>query len=381
MNRPAGLALLLAAAGAAAPASTGAADPAERLDRIRIEIEAREARARSFSEEAEGYLGELEAIDRELAETRRSLRRLRLRQHGAEEELGQARAALAVAERARMEVGEALKVRMVALYKFRSTGGLPALASARDFQSFARLGRSLGQILEADGALFARYRSAEASYRASQAEAADLAAELELAAREISRREDRSRRKAVERRNLVALLRSRADREQRTAAELREAAARLEEAIRELPGSPRQAGPGLVRGRVRPPLDGPIRLGFGRQVDPEFGTETLRTGVEFAGVRGRPVRAVAAGRVLFAGWFRGYGQIVIVDHGRSILTVSGYLQELSVAKNDTVNAGQQIGTVGETGALSGPGLYFEIRLDGRAVDPDLWLTPRAEGIQ
>ncbi len=167
MNRRAGLALLLAAAGAAAPASTGAADPVERLDRIRIEIEAREARARSFSEEAEGYLGELEAIDRELAETRRSLRRLRLRQHGAEEELGQARAALAVAERARMEVGEALKVRMVALYKFRSTGGLPALASARDFQSFARLGRSLGQILEADGALFARYRSAEASYRAT----------------------------------------------------------------------------------------------------------------------------------------------------------------------------------------------------------------------
>ena len=70
---------------------------------------------------------------------------------------------------------------------------------------------------------------------------------------------------------------------------------------------------------------------------------------------------------------------MIVDHGRSTLTVSGYLEDLSVAKNDLVNAGGQIGTVGETGTLSGPGLYFEIRQDGRAVDPEQWLAPRAEG--
>ena len=82
---------------------------------------------------------------------------------------------------------------------------------------------------------------------------------------------------------------------------------------------------------------------------------------------------MASGRVLFAGWFRGYGQMVIVDHGGGDLSVSGYLDEALVAAGDSVALGQPIGSVGETGSASGPGLYFEIRHDGKAVDPALWL--------
>ncbi len=349
-----------------------AASDAERLDRVRAEIEEREERARAFASEAEGYLGELEAIDREMNELRRSISRLRRRRHAAEEELVGARAALASAEGARARVQDQLEVRLVALYKFRSTGGMPALA-IRDFQTFSRIGRGLSHVLAQDSRLFSAYRAAEAQLRHSTEQAKGLTAELAVASREISRREDRTRRKLVEHRNVVALLRSRAGREQQAAAELREAASRLEDALRRLPGGP-PAGPGLRRGAVRRPTEGPIRLGFGRQVDPEFGTETLRTGVEFGGIRGSPVRAVAGGRVLFAGWFRGYGQMVIIDHGRGHVTVSGYLDDLDVSASDLVNAGQQIGTVGQTGAVSSPGLYFEVRQDGVAVDPGLWLA-------
>ena len=371
MIRPAGriaLAALLAAPLAAGPV---AAADAERLERVRAEIEEREARARAYAAEAEGYLGELEAIDREMSEMRRSVERLRRRRRAAEEELVAVRTALAEAERGRARVQDQLEVRLVALYKFRSTGGVPALA-ARDFQAFSRIGRALSHVLSQDSRLFAAYRAAEAQLGQSTKQAEGLSAELALANREISRRQDRTRRKGVERRNLVALLRSRAGREQQAATELREAASRLEDALRRLP-SGQPAGSGLRQGALRRPAEGPIRLGFGRQVDPEFGTETLRTGVEFGGIQGSPVRAVAGGRVLFAGWFRGYGQIVILDHGRGHLTVSGYLDELDVSANDLVNAGQQIGTVGQTGAVSSPGLYFEIRQDGKAVDPELWL--------
>jgi septal ring factor EnvC (AmiA/AmiB activator) len=114
-------------------------------------------------------------------------------------------------------------------------------------------------------------------------------------------------------------------------------------------------------------------MAFGRQVDPEFGTQTLRNGVEIDAPAGAQVVAVADGRVLFAGWFRGYGQMVIVDHGADDLTVLGYLDALSVKKGDMVRAGQEIGTVGETGSLSGAGLYFEIRAGGKPVDPQIWL--------
>jgi septal ring factor EnvC (AmiA/AmiB activator) len=116
-----------------------------------------------------------------------------------------------------------------------------------------------------------------------------------------------------------------------------------------------------------------LRLGYGSQIDPEFGTATMRNGIEVAALEGSPVRAVARGRVLFAGWFRGYGQVVIVDHGSGQMTVSGYMEELAVRADQYVEADQVIGAVGETGSLSGPGLYFEIRKAGKPVDPQEWL--------
>ncbi len=88
------------------------------------------------------------------------------------------------------------------------------------------------------------------------------------------------------------------------------------------------------------------------------------------------MRAVGAGRVLFAGWFRGYGQLVILDHGQGSVTVSGYLDEIAVEAGASLERGQAVGTVGETGSLSGPGLYFEIRHEGKPVDPQGWLESR-----
>jgi septal ring factor EnvC (AmiA/AmiB activator) len=133
----------------------------------------------------------------------------------------------------------------------------------------------------------------------------------------------------------------------------------------------------VARHGLLPPVEGPVRAGFGRVVDPEFGTRTIRNGIEFEAPSGAPVWAPADGRVLFAGWFRGYGQIVILDHGSGSVTVSGYLDEVAVQVGASVRAGARIGSVGETGSLSGPGLYFEVRREGKPVDPLQWLGPVA----
>ncbi len=85
------------------------------------------------------------------------------------------------------------------------------------------------------------------------------------------------------------------------------------------------------------------------------------------------MRSVARGLVRNAGRFRGYGRIVIIDHGDAYHTVSGHLDEIHVKVDDIVVAGQSIGSVGETGSLSGPSLYFELRHDGSPIDPAPWL--------
>ena len=383
----------------AAPRGVEAADPGARLAALRKEIAEREAKARELGKQAEGSLGQLEAVDRELTETRLGAKLLRQREREAAAEAEAAKQGAANAARALAETERGLEARLVALYKWNATGGPASLWTASDLASFARRREGLARIVAQDRALFERHARARATYQARRAESEGRLREVSDARKEAAEHEERARRQLVERRNMVALLRTRAAREEKAAGELRAAAQSLEDAIRRLPKSeparasrapdlasrspdssgsaapvPGFSGEGLAAGRTPRPVGGRIRAGFGRQVDPEFKTQTLRTGVEIEAPAGTPVQAIAPGRVLFAGWFRGYGQMVIVDHGGGDLSVSGYLEEVHVAAGDSVAAGQPIGSVGETGSASGPGLYFEIRHDGKAVDPALWLA-------
>jgi septal ring factor EnvC (AmiA/AmiB activator) len=350
------------------------AEQASRLERMREQAREREARARDLEREAEVSLAGLEEADRRLTEARRELRSLQRRLRVAEQGVAAARDAL---ERSNTELARLraeLEARLVAIYKWNAVGGRGAILHAQDVQQALFARRGLARVAEHDASLFDRYVKSRAEREARREDAEVAVEELREARRAFEGQEELARRETVERRNLVSLLRSRAARESKAAAELREAAARLERALSDLPrGARAPAGRGLARGGLPWPVAGPVRAGFGRQRDPEFGTETVRNGIEIQAERGVPVRAVAPGRVLFAGWFRGYGQVVILDHGDAKLTVSGYLEEVAVEAGEEVAGGQVIGQVGDTGSLRGPGLYFELRDAGRAVDPKRWL--------
>ena len=84
---------------------------------------------------------------------------------------------------------------------------------------------------------------------------------------------------------------------------------------------------------------------------------------------GTSITAVAPGHVLYTGWFRGYGNLIIVDHGGEYYTLYAHASNIRVAEGDEIKQGQAIGTVGDTGSLQGPRLYFEVRHGGRPQDP------------
>jgi murein DD-endopeptidase MepM/ murein hydrolase activator NlpD len=116
--------------------------------------------------------------------------------------------------------------------------------------------------------------------------------------------------------------------------------------------------------------------GFGPKVHPRFGTETVRHGIEIAAPAGAPVRAVHGATVLHRGWLRGYGTLVVLDHGQGYYTLYAHLSDTLVDDGDRVEAGQVVARVGETGAVEGARLYFEVRYQGRADDPERWLRRR-----
>jgi murein DD-endopeptidase MepM/ murein hydrolase activator NlpD len=132
---------------------------------------------------------------------------------------------------------------------------------------------------------------------------------------------------------------------------------------------------GLVpfTGRFLKPAAGPITSGFGRRFHPILKKWRLHTGVDFGAPRGSPIRAAADGIVISAGYSRGYGNRVILDHGGRISTLYGHCSRLFVSTGQRVRRGQKIAAVGSTGLATGPHLHFEVRVDGRPVNPMRWL--------
>ncbi len=124
---------------------------------------------------------------------------------------------------------------------------------------------------------------------------------------------------------------------------------------------------------VWPVAGGRIIKEFGRYKSPKFDTYVENKGVDITAPSGQTVVAVKAGSVVYADWFKGYGMLVMMDHGNGIYSLYAHLANILVRKGQTINAGTPLGTVGETGFATEPCLHFELRVDGQPVNPAGWL--------
>lgn len=126
------------------------------------------------------------------------------------------------------------------------------------------------------------------------------------------------------------------------------------------------------------PVVGKLESGVGGRRNPFGGRGwEYHEGQDIDATYGTPVQVAASGRVIIAGWQRGYGNVVYVDHGSGLSTRYGHLSEIDVSVGQTVSRGQTIGLVGSTGRSTGPHLHYEVRINNQPVDPKQYL-PGAE---
>ncbi len=131
------------------------------------------------------------------------------------------------------------------------------------------------------------------------------------------------------------------------------------------------------KGRLAPPLKGKIISRFGTRRKGDYNAFTFQNGIDIKAERGAPVKNVFSGKVMFADWLKGYGNLMIIDHGNNYYTLYAHVEALYKKKGERVDTGEIIGTAGDTGSIKGPCLHFEVRHHGKPVDPLKWLKKGA----
>jgi len=374
---------LVAVISAAGAGASWAADASE-IDELRRQIRESRERVGSHERQERALLEELEqsdrlsaALTREVRDAREAAAVARAESERLRVESGRARVALEVTRRA-------MEKRVVALYKTGEVGVLRFVFASSTIPELMARVAALETFLSYDAKLVDRHARETATLATLVASAREAAAARDAAARHLERRSAELEVERAARRQLLARAREDRTQERGLLIELEKAARALEETLAALGGRSAAEFQGTVgqgfasrRGSLSPPLATRIAQPFGRVVDETYRTETFRKGVDFEAEGGELVPAIAPGVVRFAGWFRGYGRLVIVDQGDEYFTVMGHLAEIFVDVGDTVAEGDTLGTVGDTGSLTGPSLYFEIRHRADPLDPAEWLGARA----
>jgi septal ring factor EnvC (AmiA/AmiB activator) len=347
----------------------------EKLEKVRERKASLEMELKRLRGEERSLLGEVEQLELELRLRTEELEEIQLTLRRTRDLLDATVARVRRLEGSLAAARPALAAHARALYKLGDMSYLRLLLSIDRPSDFFRGYRFVTTLARRDNARVVAFR---ADLGALAAEKADLeqrtresiALRTGLAA--ARRRLDAQRAKKTD------LLTSIVERKETNAAYVEElglAEARLQRLLSGLAGEAVAVPLGAFHGSLPWPAEGRLRVGFGRRKHPRFDTYTLHNGIELEARPDEPVRAVHEGRVVFAERFRGYGLMVVVDHGDKHHSLYAQLADVAVASGQAVEAGTVVGTAG-TGGPDGSGVYFEMRYQGRPEDPLEWLEPR-----
>jgi murein DD-endopeptidase MepM/ murein hydrolase activator NlpD len=277
-----------------------------------------------------------------------------------------------------------LKKRLINIYENGDLTYASVLLSAQSFNDFVERWEDLRLLIAANERAVRVRKAAEARVAAVEADLERANLELQGEQEDQQRARNQLGDLANERQNLVAVAAQQrrhvatqvAQIEDLSAAEEAQLEALIVARQRELEAARRAHGiagggiaPGGPVGTFSWPVTGTITSPFGWRSNPFGGAPDFHPGLDIAAPTGTTVTAAAGGTVIMAQWYGGYGNYISIDHGGGYSTGYGHLSAIYVANGQTVSRGQAIGAVGSTGASTGPHLHFEVRINGKAVDP------------
>lgn len=307
----------------------------------------------------------LDRIERDLERKKFQLQMLDTEAKALEGQVARQQLQIEQLERRLSALRGEFQLRVRAMYKLHRVGMIRFLFSAEDYGDALRRYKAFQLVVGDDLRLLDQYRRGIAEEKtrkealiSQQAELVKKRGQVEAKRREILADMEKKGR-------LLAAIRDERAATERAIAELKEREKSLRTLIRQLTTKAallRATGFNGMKGKLPPPAEGVIFSPKGRE-----------KGVGIEAPEGTPVRAIYHGEVAYAGWFKGYGNLLIIDHGEGYHSVLAHTSRLLKGVGDRVQMGETVALVGSTGSIEGPMLYFELRYHGTPLDPLAWL--------
>ena len=372
--------LLIAAAllCASTPArADDAADSEREYQELKNKIESNEKQLNIYKGVESSTLDDIEKANRELSAISRELRKYRSTLTDTGQRIEGVKADISALGGKLNQRKDWLRLKVRAMSRYGKYADLLlTLEGSSDMAQFMRRWHYLNVLAALERRAIEGYRHDLTTLHSRQDELSSLYSRLQGDEHKVAGAERLMAEKKKDKEGMLADVRRKKASQEQMLREMRDAQQRLLEMIKKTERTTEQytgKGFGTRKGSLQWPVRGSVAAGYGTGNDPRLNTPVFRNGIYITSAEGSVVYSVHSGKVVFADWFKGYGQLVIIDHGEGYHSLYGNLSEIFLKTGDIIEGRTKIGVVGDSGLFNKPSLYFEIRYKGKPLDPMQWL--------
>jgi murein hydrolase activator len=359
-----------------------ARSPQDEYKNIQKEINTHQKKLEHVKKKESSVLSDIENTNKQLKITEATLQKYKNSLANTESKISQVESEINVNRSNLEKEREWLKRKLRALQRHgQDADTITLFLNADDLVQLSKTTKYLHYIAAHEHKLLVNYSQNIEALNKKERQLVALKTELIRSKEKVRAEEESLEQQKKSKQTLLASVKKEEASYKRMLRELKEASDKLLDIIREsekTEQAEKPAGKGLskLKGKLPWPVEGKVVMQYGSQKDPQFNTPIFRSGTFIQTGPESVAKAIHSGKVVFAEWFKGYGQLVILNHGDGYHTLYGSLSEIFTHVGDIIKEKQIIGRVGNSGIVQSPGVYFELRYKGKPLDPLQWLQRR-----
>jgi len=360
-------------------------DENQRLKKIEQQIKNTKDEINNLQKKERGYLETLHKIEKLLRDTEKELQAIKKDLELAQKEIKQGEDELILEKQILKEKTKLLESRLREVYKRGLTGYLEILFNSESFSDFLTRFRYIKNILSLDAEVINDIRQQMKKIENDKINLENREEILSLLKKEVEKEKENIEFSIKAKKSIINKINSQKEAYLKSLKELEQSSQEIKHIIERIYKQQKEDSrktsqkevPTVTlkpkKGILALPVQGKLISGYGRQKNIEFNTYTFNSGIDISAPLGQVVHAAGSGEIIYTGNIKGYGQIIIIDHGGRITTLYAHLSKILIDIGEKVKKGQSIGQVGDSGGVSSTRLHFEVRVEGKPTDPMNWL--------